>query len=188
MTITDLPLTSSHWGTYRVKTRDGRVEDLIAFERDGDPSPIGRGIVDVQDGPTRIDRPMVRQSWLESGPGANTAGRGAEPFVAVSWDRAERLVADELTRVKDDFGNQAIFAGSYGWASAGRFHHAQSQIRRFLNCIGGFTRSVNTYSLAAAEVVVPHVLGDFRGFLETATSWPSIVSHTKLLVAFGACL
>ena len=181
----DLPLTAAHWGTYRVRTEDGRAVEMRGFERDPDPSPIGPGILDVQTGPTRITAPMVRESWLEGGPGAHTDRRGAEAFVAVSWDRAERLVADELTRVKDDFGNRAIFAGCYGWASAGRFHHAQSQIRRFLNCIGGFTRSVNTYSLAAAEVVVPHVLGGYREFLDGATSWPSIVSHTRLLVAFG---
>ena len=48
---------------------------------------------------------------------------------------------------------------SYGWASAGRFHHSQSQLHRFLNTIGGYTRSVNTYSSGASEVILPHVVG-----------------------------
>ena len=30
----DLPLTSTHWGTYRVETRDGKVTALHDFERD----------------------------------------------------------------------------------------------------------------------------------------------------------
>ena len=94
-------------------------------------------------------------------------------------------MAGELGRVRDDYGNQAIFAGCYGWASAGRFHHAQSQIHRFLNCIGGYTKSVNTYSFAAAEVIVPHVLGDFRGFIYNQTSWESIISEGSLFVGFG---
>jgi len=63
-----LPLTSSHWGTYRAKVNNGRVQELLAFERDTDPSAIGQGILDVQDGPTRVDAPMVRKSWLEGGP------------------------------------------------------------------------------------------------------------------------
>ena len=43
----DLPLTSSHWGTYRAKVKDGKVEELIGWENDNDPSPIGSGIVDL---------------------------------------------------------------------------------------------------------------------------------------------
>ncbi|MEM7294630.1 MAG: molybdopterin-dependent oxidoreductase, partial [Pseudomonadota bacterium] len=91
----------------------------------------------------------------------------------------------ELDRVRREFGNNAIYSGSYGWASAGRFHHAQSQLKRFLNCIGGFTRSKDTYSFAAAEVAVPHILGQFFPLLAYTTSWPSIAEHTDLLVAFG---
>ena len=181
----DLPLTSTHWGTYRTETRDGRLHALHGFEEDDDVSPIGQGMLDVLDDKTRIKAPMVRQSWLENGPGSNPAGRGAEPFVETSWAVAEKLVANELDRVRTAHGNKALFAGSYGWASAGRFHHAQSQLHRFFNCIGGYTRSVNTYSFAAAEVVVPHVLGGYREFLATATSWPSIIEHTQLFVAFG---
>ncbi|MDG2191734.1 MAG: molybdopterin-dependent oxidoreductase, partial [Paracoccaceae bacterium] len=166
-----LPLTSTHWGTYRAKVANGRVQELLPFEHDQDPSPIGPGILDVQHGPMRIDMPMIRKSWLEGKAGHSTDLRGREPFVAVSWADANRLVADELTRVRRDFGNQAIYGGSYGWASAGRFHHAQSQLKRFLNCIGGFTSSKFTYSFAAAEAMVPHILGSFRAYLDTCTSW-----------------
>ena len=65
--LEDLPLTSSHWGTYRARVSNGRVQELLPFEHDLDPSPIGPGIIDVQDGPTRIDAPMVRKSWLDGG-------------------------------------------------------------------------------------------------------------------------
>ena len=102
-------------------------------------------------------------------------------------DAPSRITAPMVRkgRVRDDYGNQAIFAGCYGWASAGRFHHAQSQIHRFLNCFGGYTKSVNTYSFAAAEVIVPHVLGDFRGFIYNQTSWESIIAEGSLFVGFG---
>ncbi len=178
-------LTSNHWGTYRVDVRDGRVVAMRDFEHDPDPSPIGHGIVDVLEGPTRIIAPMVRKSWLEGGPGSAPDKRGTDEFVEISWETANRLVADELNRVSGEHGNRAIYAGSYGWASAGRFHHAQSQLKRFLNCIGGYTGSRNTYSFAAAEVVVPHVLGTFRGHLDNSTSWDSIASDCELFVAFG---
>ena len=75
-----------------------------------------------------------------------------EPFVEVSWETAERLVAQELTRVCTEYGNESIYGGSYGWASA---ISSCEYVHRFLNAIGGYTRSVNTYSLAAAEVILP---------------------------------
>lgn len=178
-------ITSTHWGSFRADLRDGKLVGLKDFETDKDPSPIGQGLLDVLEGPTRIARPAIRKSWLENGPGSNPHLRGKDPFIEVSWEEAETLVAAEYKRVSETFGNQAIFAGSYGWASAGRFHHAQSQIHRFLNCIGGYTRSVNTYSFAAAEVMVPHVLGDFRSFVYDITSWRNIAAHTELMVTFG---
>ena len=71
--------------------------------------------------------------------------------------------------------NTSIYGGSYGWASAGRFHHAQSQLHRFLNCIGGCTRSVNSYSTAAAQVILPHVARRDAIFMELEqTTWNEI--------------
>ncbi len=181
----DLPLTSSHWGTYRAKVNNGKVTELIGWENDKDPSPIGPGILDIHNNQTRIDKPMIRKSWIDNGPGTNNNLRGIDPFVAVSWDEAENIVAKELNRVRENFGNSSIFGGSYGWASAGRFHHAQSQLHRFLNCIGGYTRSKFTYSFAAAEAMVPHILGSYRAYLDTCTSWDSIEENTELFVCFG---
>lgn len=178
-------LTSAHWGTYHVDVSEGRVTGLRPFGPDSDPSPIGQGIAGVLEGPSRITAPMVRKSWLDGSPGTSGHLRGVDSFVEISWAEADRLVAAELKRVIETFGNQAIYAGSYGWASAGRFHHAQGQLKRFLNCIGGYTSSKNTYSFAAAEIVVPHVLGDFRGPLDCTTSWQSIAKHCEFFVAFG---
>lgn len=185
MTDTTLPLTANHWGTYRVRSENGQAVEMLDFEHDPDPSPIGPGILDIQTGPTRITQPMVRESWLQHGPGAKTEKRGQEAFVAVSWDEANRLIAKDLNRIKRDYGNSAIYAGCYGWASAGRFHHAPSQLKRFLNTVGGFTNSFGTYSFAAAEAMVPHILGSFRDYLATATSWESMTGNTDLFVAFG---
>ncbi len=181
-----MQLTSTHWGTYRYETENGKVTALTPFEDDTAPTKIGQGILDVLDHETRITQPMVRQSWLEGGPGnRQTKKRGTDRFIAIDWDTVSQLVGDELQRVIDLHGNKAIYAGSYGWASAGRFHHAQSQIHRFLNVIGGYTKSVNTYSFAAAEVMMPHVIGDFRNYTYNQTSWASVIANTELFVAFG---
>ena len=181
------PLTSTHWGAYRLKTENQRIVAVEPFEQDPLPSAIGQSIPEAVHHECRVAQPMVRRGWLDKGPGPAGGGRGREPFVAVSWDRALDLVAAELARVRDSHGNAAIFGGCYGWASAGRFHHAQSQVHRFLNCIGGYTAHVNSYSTAAAQVIVPHVLGfDFMKLRwDSTTSWPEMRDHSELVVMFG---
>lgn len=180
------PLFSTHWGTYRAVVEDGRLVSAPPWEGDPDPGPIGPGIVDSLHHPSRIARPAIRRSFLERGHLAGGEGRGAEPFVEVPWDEALDLVAAEIARVRAQHGNRAIFGGSYGWASAGRFHHAQSQVHRFLNCAGGYTASIDTYSYAAISALTPHVVGHFKGLLlDGATSWPVIAAHSRLVVMFG---
>ena len=178
--------TYTHWGAYDVEVAGGTITAVHPHGEDPDPSLIGKSFEDSVHHRSRIMQPAVRKGWLERGAENHGGGRGAEPFVAVSWDKALDLVASELGRVKEMHGNQAIFAGSYGWASAGRFHHAQSQIHRFLKQFGGYTYSVNSYSTAAAQVIMPHVVGiAFLDMLDTMTAWPVIAKHSELLVMFG---
>ncbi|WP_414831827.1 molybdopterin-dependent oxidoreductase [Afifella sp. YEN Y35] len=179
------PTVATHWGTYRARWEGGRLTALDPVAEDPDPSPIANSMIDALDNPSRILRPAVRRSFLEKGHVAGGAGRGAEPFVEVSWKEALDLAAAELDRVRKEHGNSAIYGGSYGWASAGRFHHAQSQIHRFLNTIGGYTRSVQNYSYAAADAIVPHVLGDKRGLVSRHTTWDVIARESGLIVMFG---
>jgi biotin/methionine sulfoxide reductase len=177
--------SASHWGLYEFEeTKDG-LPTLNPLRGDPDPSPIGLDQLGDEVSRLRIRRPAVRRSFLESGPGAATARRGREPFVEVSWDHALSLVASELTRVREHYGNRTIFGGSYGWSSAGRFHHAQSQVHRFLNTIGGYVRHVDTYSLGAGRVIMPHVVGPIDDLHAEHTSWDVLAEHTRLFVSFG---
>jgi biotin/methionine sulfoxide reductase len=123
---------------------------------------------------------MIRKGWLEKGPRVGDNARGAEPFVSVPWDEALDIVAGELRRVKEKHGNEGIFAGSYGWASAGRFHHAQSQLRRFFNMWGGHAYSVNSYSTAAGDVILTRIMGGFRRFYGQMHSWDQIAQDSEL--------
>lgn len=174
----------SHWGSFEAEVEEGRVVGVVPSRLDPDPSPLLQNIPDSVRHPTRVAQPMVRAGWLDHGP-RPTDRRGAESFVPVSWDTAIRLLAGELRRVVDTHGAQAIYGGSYGWASAGRFHHAQSQLHRFLNCLGGYTRSVNSYSLSASQVILPHVVGTHDELIGRATSWSVLARHSELLVCFG---
>lgn len=147
------------WGSYRTQVVDGELRGVTPVAWDRQPSDIGYSLPDGLTAPCRIRRPAVRAGFLEHG-SASRARRGGEPFVEVSWEFATRLIADELQRVKSEHGNRAIFGGSYGWSSAGRFHHAQSQVHRFFNAFGGYVAYRDTYSSGAARRILPHVLGE----------------------------
>ena len=179
----DGTLTASHWGTYRVSSSNGQVTAVWPFENDPEPSPMIHAMPDVVHADCRVAMPMVRKGWLENGSRSDRSGRGVEPFIAVSWDTAMDLVAAEIERVRTAHGNEAIFASS-GWASAGTFHSATTQLKRFFNDVGGFVDQVTNYSFGSASVIVPHVAGGMEPVMRP-TSWPNIVENTKLLVAFG---
>ena len=176
--------TGSHWGLYDAEVENGRIVGVRAFDKDPSPSHIIATMPSAVYAESRIERPMVRQGWLEHGVRSDRAGRGVEPFVAVPWDEALDLVAAELKRVKNAYGNEAIYASS-GWASAGVFHHAPAQLYRFLNGFGGFVKQVTNYSFGAASVIVPHVVGSMEPVGGAVTTWPTIAKHTRLMVLFG---
>jgi biotin/methionine sulfoxide reductase len=173
----------THWGAFEAVSDGARLTEVRPWRGDPEPMPLIGNVASAQHHPARIDVPHVRQGWLDHGPGA--PGRGDEPFVPVSWDLALDLLAGELRRVYRDHGADAVYGGSYGWASAGRFHHAQSQVHRFLNCLGGYVRHVNSYSLGTSTVLLPHVIADVNVLLNRATAKSVIAEHSELVVAFG---
>lgn len=178
--------TATHWGNYDVIADEGRVVELRAIDGDPEPSCIGRGVPRALYDSTRLTKPMVRRGWLNDGPRKGGNRRGADPFIAVAWDEALDVAAGELARIAAEHGNESIYGGSYGWGSAGRFHHAQSQLHRFLNLHGGYTSSVNTYSMAALEVLLPRVVGGApTSIFSRQPSWAEIAAHGELVVAFG---
>lgn len=176
-------LTASHWGVGVATIKGDRVVTVDGHGSDPAASPINANIAGSLHGKARVLRPAIRKSWLGGTPKA--VERGRDSFVEVSWDVALDAIAQELTRVRTEHGNTSIFAGSYGWSSAGRFHHAQSQLKRFLNTQGGFVRSEGNYSYNAALGLMSHIVGPFRDHVAQATRWTVIAKHTDLVVMFG---
>ena len=177
--------TASHWGAFTAVVRDGRLVEAIPREGDPYPSDMVRTMPDAVHNRARVARPSVRRSWLGNAPDRGRERRGAEDFVAVPWDEALDMVAAEVARVRREHGHESIFGGSYGWSSAGRFHHAKSQLHRFLNVGGGFTTQVQNYSYAAAITILPHILGSIDAVQGPVSSWDGILQNCRLMVCFG---
>jgi len=185
--MTELKPHAAHWGAFTAVVENGRLTEARPFARDANPPALLASIPDVVHAPTRIDRPYVRRGWLEGDRRGGTF-RGGEPFVPVDWDTAVALAAGEVARVRDAHGAASIFGGSYGWASAGRFHHARTQLHRLLGAAGGYTGQLTNYSYAAGMTLMPHVLGTNDIITGPVADWRDIVAHAKLLVCFGGLL
>ncbi|MGE0285657.1 MAG: molybdopterin-dependent oxidoreductase [Bradyrhizobium sp.] len=170
-----------HWGAFTALVEDGRIVGIEPHPGDPAPSHMLAAIPDLMDPKVRIDRPYVREGWLTS---RDRTRRGSDRMVAVSWDQALDLVASEIDRIRKTHGNDAIFAGSYGWTSAGRLHHAQSVLKRLMNCVGGYTAHVDTYSVGAGAVIARHVLGP-DGYAEP-NMMAMMAENTELLLVCGA--
>ena len=177
-------ITTSHWGAFNVFVENGRIINTEPFHADPAPPNISQLVPSAVHHSKRIDQPYVRKGWLEK---TTSTKRGNDEYVPLAWEDAIDLAAKELIRVKSNFGNEAIFGGSYGWASAGRFHHSQSQLHRFLNSMGGYISSYASYSTGAAQAIIPHVLGlNFHKVTwGEINSWSLIKRHTDNLIIFG---
>jgi len=176
----------SHWGAFYAVVEDGRVVGVRPFVHDPDPSVLIEAIPAAVHSANRVSQPMVREGWRPGGgSGGRSGGRGREPFVPVSWERALDLVAGEIARVRAGWGNAAIMGGSQGWGSAGVFHHARSQLHRFLAACGGYVDQTTNYSFGTALTFLPHVLGSAQAVTGPLTSWSSIAKHCRLMVMFG---
>ncbi|MEM6971229.1 MAG: molybdopterin-dependent oxidoreductase [Pseudomonadota bacterium] len=177
-------ITTSHWGAFEVDVDGDRIVGTRPFAEDPNPHTIPDALPEAVHHRLRVARPAIRRGWLQT---RARAGRGSDDFVDLPWDEALDIAGTEIARIKREHGNEAIFGGSYGWASAGRFHHAQSQVHRFLNCIGGYVASFGSYSTGCAQAIMPHVFG--MPFLEMLyahqDSWQTIHDHTETLVMFG---
>ena len=176
------PVSLSHWGAFNATIKDGRLIRATPWAGGGaSPEMIG-AIPEMVYSDQRILRPHIRKSWLES---RDRDRRGRDEMIPVDWDTALGAASAEIARVRDNHGHKALFAGSYGWSSAGRFHHARTQIRRFYGALGGFTDQTGNYSWGAAEIILKEVLGSADAVSDAATTWDSIVGTTDTFVAFG---
>lgn len=150
--------TADNEGMLKVSVKNGmilRVESLDAPTMEA--SAMGLNWHRRVYAPDRILYPMVRSDW-EPGGGGDRTTRGQPRYRRVSWDEALDLVAGELQRVIDTYGNEAIY-NTTTWSTSGSFHSKDTQLRRLLNLVGGFTTRLGNKSFACWSWAAPHFIG-----------------------------
>lgn len=106
----------------------------------------GRSYLRRQYHPDRLKVPLRR-----AGP------RGEGKFEQISWDEALDTVAGEIQRVRETYGNSALFV-PYGTGGYSQLTGSQTA-RRLMNLYGGCLGIYNSYSWAATNVATPTVYG-----------------------------
>jgi trimethylamine-N-oxide reductase (cytochrome c) len=90
--------------------------------------------------PTRVKYPLKRVGYAPGG-GGSVENRGKGEFVRISWDEAFDIMASELKRIKEKYGNAAILEHDNGHAQQ-QYVHQRFKIRRLLRFFGGHTTMI----------------------------------------------
>ena len=105
--------------------------------------------------------------------------RGEDNWVQISWEEAFDTIASELKRVKETYGNEAIWY-HYGSGSTGGNITKRGTWPRLMNCFGGFLGQYGDYSTAQITAAFPYFYGEW-----TPSNSFEDAKNTKLQVMFG---
>jgi anaerobic dimethyl sulfoxide reductase subunit A len=109
----------------------------------------GRAYLRRQYHPGRLQYPLKR-----------VGERGEGKFERISWDEALDMLAGHMRRVKETYGNGALFV-PYGTGSYNQLNGSQTA-RRLMNLFGGCLGIYNSYSWAAINIATPYVYGTLQ--------------------------
>lgn len=133
----------------------------------------GRSIRQRIYSPERLKTPLRR-----------TGKRGSGEFEEISWDEAFTTIADTLTRLIDEYGNESIYlnygTGVLGATIATSWPPRATAVARLMNCIGGYLDHYNDYSAGNIEAAVDFHYGYWHG----SNSNDDTV-NSRLVVMFG---
>ncbi|MBN2063011.1 MAG: molybdopterin-dependent oxidoreductase [Deltaproteobacteria bacterium] len=91
--------------------------------------------------PNRIKYPLQRIDWDPKGD-RNPQNRGKSRYRRISWDVAASLIANEIKRIKKQYGTSAILAQGDGHAECKSVHAPHGCQTLLLSKIGEYTQQV----------------------------------------------
>ncbi|WP_409500840.1 trimethylamine-N-oxide reductase TorA [Mannheimia glucosida] len=178
-------VSGSHWGAMRAKIENGRVAEIKPFEFDKHPTEMLNGIKGLIYSDSRIRYPMVRLDWLKNRHNSNTAQRGDNLFVRVTWDEALDLFYQELERVQKEYGPWALHTANVGWRSTGQFHSCGNHMIRAIAMHGNSVGTAGDYSTGAGQTILPYVLGSTEVYSQ-GTSWEIILKESENIIFWAS--
>ena len=176
--------TGSHFGAFKMKRKNGVIDQVIPFDRDKYPTDMINGVKGLVYNPSRVRYPMVRLDFLLKGHKSDTTQRGDFRFVRVTWDKALTLFKDSLDEVQTKYGPSGLHAGQTGWRATGQLHSSTSHMQRAVGMHGNFVKKVGDYSTGAGQTILPYILGSTEVYAQ-GTSWPLILENSKTIILWS---
>ena len=120
--------------------------------------------------PDRLKYPMLR-----------VGKRGDGRFKRISWDEATTLIADNIKKNINKYGNESIYL-NLGTGASGNIH-GRTALRRMFSSAGGYLNYHNTYSDAQISQSQHYVYGN--GVATALGSPLTQIRNSDLVVLFG---
>jgi trimethylamine-N-oxide reductase (cytochrome c) len=176
--------TGSHFGAFKMKRKNGVIDQVIPFELDKYPTDMINGVKGLVYNPSRVRYPMVRLDFLLKGHKSDTSQRGDFRFVRVTWDKALTLFKDSLDEVQTQYGPSGLHAGQTGWRATGQLHSCTSHMQRAVGMHGNFVKKIGDYSTGAGQTILPYILGSTEVYAQ-GTSWPLILEQSNTIILWS---
>ena len=150
-------------------------------------TPLGLGYKARVYSPNRVRYPLKRVDWDPNGE-RNPQNRGKSGYVRISWDEAAQLCADELRRMKKQYGPEAVLCEADMHGEGKRVAPSHGCPNRLLALMGGYTLQMrNMDSWEGWYWGAKHVWGmePVGEMAPTANLYPDIAEHCDMLLFWG---
>lgn len=150
-------------------------------------SPFGLGYKTRVYSPNRVRYPLKRIDWDPHGE-RNPQNRGKSKYVRISWDEAAQICADELNRMKDTYGSEAVLCESDMHGEGKNVSPSHGCPNRLLALMGGYTLQMrNMDSWEGWYWGGKHVWGcePVGEMSPTANLYPDIAKNADMLLFWG---
>ena len=151
------------------------------------PTPFGLTYKKRVYSENRVRWPLKRVDWDPNGE-RNPQNRGKSKYVRISWDEAAQLVADELLRVKERHGIEAVLVESDGHSEGKHIAPAHGCVPRLLAMLGPYTYQMrNMDSWEGWHLGARLVWGcePFGEMMPSSNIYPDIAKHSDMLLFWG---
>ena len=150
-------------------------------------TPFGLGYKSRVYSPNRVKYPLKRVDWDPKGE-RNPQNRGKSGYVRISWDEAAQICADELKRMKEQYGPEAVLCEADMHGEGKNVSPSHGCPNRLLALMGGYTLQMrNMDSWEGWYWGAKHVWGcePVGEMAPTANLYPDIAKHADLLLFWG---
>ncbi|NLO98597.1 MAG: molybdopterin-dependent oxidoreductase [Peptococcaceae bacterium] len=137
--------------------------------------------------PNRVLYPLKRVDWDPKGE-RNPQNRGKSGYVRISWDEAAQILADELKRIKETYGPEAVLCQSDMHGEGKNVAPSHGCPNRLLSLMGGYTLQMrNMDSWEGWYWGAKHVWGcePVGELAPQANLIPDIAKHADTLLFWG---